>query len=113
MSAAQNQCFLDVISRETQKLMSLKHLYSLEQAKLHNDRKVKDRAPFYVDNGDTEKEDRREQFDFQLEIERDTNEKRALLQAVISEAAASGHPLPPSFIKLMQSQNSKHESIST
>lgn len=106
MSASQEQCFLDVISRETQKLMNLKNMFNIEQEKLHNERKVKDRAPFYVNSGVGENE-KREQLNFQIEVERETEEKRALLQAVISEAAASGHPLPPSFIKLMQSQNCK------
>lgn len=104
MSASQEQCFLDVISRETQKLMNLRNLYNLEQEKLHNERKAKDRAPFYV-KGDAAERERRDQFIFQKEIERETEEKRSLLQAVISEAASSGYPLPPSLIKLMNSQN--------
>ena len=108
MSASQEQCFLDVISRETQKLMNLRSVYALEQEKRHNERKAKDRAPFYRSNDNADKE-RKEQLEFEREVENDSQEKRALLQAVISEAAASGNPLPPSFIKLMQSQNSKYD----
>lgn len=107
MSASQQQCFLDVISRETKKLMNLRNAYNLEQEKLHNERKCRDRAPFYVKDDDAAHKERRDQLMFQLEIERETEEKRSLLQAVISEAASSGNPLPPSFIKLMESQNCK------
>lgn len=104
MSASQEQCFLDVISRETQKLMNLRSMYNLEQEKLHNERKVKDRAPFYVHDDSAEK-DKRDQYEFQLQMRRESEEKKSLLQDVISEATSSGFQLPPSFIKLMSNQN--------
>lgn len=106
MSAAQEQCFLDVISRETTKLMNLKNTLNLEQEKIHTDAKVKDRAPFYV-RDESDDKDKREQIQFMREIQRERDEKQCLLQAVISEAAASGFPLTPSFIKLMENQNCK------
>lgn len=104
MSASQEQCFLDVITRETQKLMHLRSTYNLEQEKLHNERKLKDRAPFYVHDDSAEK-DRRDQLNFQLQMSREAEEKKSLLQAVVGEATSSGFQLPPSFIKLMSSQN--------
>lgn len=110
MSSAQQQCFLDVISRETDKLMNLKSTYSVEQERLHQVKKVKERAPFYEKDDGPEKE-KREQMQFDLEIKRDSEEKKALLQAVIAESAAGGHPLPPSLIKLMHSQNSNEHRI--
>ena len=106
MSASQEQCFLDVISRETKKLMNLRNTFNLEQEKLHHERKVKGRSPFYV-HDDTADKERRERLNFQLEIEREAEEKKSLLEAAIREAASSGFPFPPSFVKLMESQNGK------
>lgn len=106
MSSAQQQCFLDVISRETQKLMNLKSTYNSEQQKIHQEKKAMEKAPFYEKDNAADIE-KREQLKFDLEIQQEAEEKQALLQAVISEAAAGGHPLPPSLIKLMHSQNCK------
>lgn len=106
MSTSQQQCFLDVISRETEKLMNLKKALSIDQEKQHHIKKVKDRAPFYANDATASKE-RTEQREFEAEIDREAQEKNALLQAVINDYAESGHPLPPSMIKLMHSNNGK------
>lgn len=84
--------------------MNLKNTLKLEQEKTHNNKKAKERAPFYVKD-DTAEKQQREALQLQREINQDKEEKKSLLEAAVKEASESGFPFPPSFVKLMESQN--------
>lgn len=94
-----------MISRETAKLLILKSKHSEEKEKTHHENKVKERAPFY--HNKPYNNERQEHFEFMLELEREAEEKHSLLQDAVREAALSGFPFPPSFVKLMHSHNGK------
>ena len=96
------QQFYDLITRESGKLINLKHVHSI----VDQDRTQKKIIP---DNEKDEilaaEKERREKMEFEEEIKRDAEEKQMLLQATINEAEESGFPLPKSLIKLLHSQN--------
>lgn len=99
MSVADEQHYLDIIANETEKKKSLLKIKELEAEENEN------RFPPAKPTQDNELE--RKQLEFQAECQREAEEKKALLQAVIAESKASGNPLPPSLIKLMHHNNCK------
>lgn len=98
----QQQKFYDKISVEYEKLKNLKKIYQIEMDE-------EDMTNQNNSGSDTnEIREKRDKLDFLRECKEDEEEKKHLLQAVIMESAAAGFPMPPSMIKLMNSQNSKH-----
>lgn len=98
------QCFYDVITRESEKLVGLNNSYEIEMEQRSKEKHVKEkRVPYY--NEQAVVNETRERLAFQEELEKEAKEKELLLQATINEAKNSGYPLPPSLIRLMNSQN--------
>lgn len=56
-------------------------------------------------NKEAEENERLEKIRFEEEIKKEAEQKSLLLQAVVNEAASSGFPMPPSLVKLLQSNN--------
>lgn len=104
LSVAVEQQYLDIIANETEKKKSLLKVKQLEVEE-HTEKCLPPPKPIK----DPELE--RKQLEFEAECQREANEKKALLQAVIAESAASGNPLPPSLIKLMHHNNCKFSLI--
>ena len=94
LSMAQQQCFLDSISRDSEKLMVLTKCYSVDQELQSKAKRMREQRMYC--NVDAEEKERREQQEFQEELEREAEEKNMLLQCVINEAASAGYPLPAS-----------------
>ena len=105
LSVEEEQPYLNVISRETRKLKSLKESHQIELSQ-------KTTQPEPVPAADAEKiqielQKKAEQMAFDMECKRDADEKKSLLQAVINESSESGYPMPPSLIKLLNHNNGK------
>ena len=96
MSLAEQQKMLDLITRESKKMKSLDENLSLE-IEQEEDLQIE------LQKGNEKKKEKN--INDPHEELNDAEEKQALLQAVISEAAAAGTPLTPSFIKLLNNMN--------
>ena len=103
MSLSEQQAFYDEITNETEKLALLKSSYNVELDQRSKRKQLKARNPYH--NEIAEDNERREKLNFQEEIERESMEKKSLVQAIQNEAAATGYPLPPSLVKLLHSNN--------
>lgn len=106
MSEWQQQAFYDEITNETEKLALLKSSYNVELDQRSRRKKIKEKNPHSRDD-EAEELARRERIDFLEEVEREAQEKNSLLQCIINEAEDSGYPLPPSLIRLLNSNNGK------
>lgn len=101
MSVEEEQKYLDVITSETEKKKNFANVRDVEIKDGKEKEKRSSAPPQSAD--DIEKRN----LEFKIECEREAAEKKALLQAVISESAAAGNPLPPSLIKLLHHSNRK------
>ena len=98
---ADQQKIYDFLTVESEKLQNLKKTIELDkkQEAMRDDNNNSANNP--------EEREKLEKIATQREYETDMMEKQYLLQAIIEESSASGHPLPPSLIKLLHSNNSK------
>ena len=103
MTFDEEQDVLAAITNETAKLKRLKETHDLELKQMKNTKK----APNASEIADKLCQERKEKLDHDLLSKRESEEKRHLLQAVISEAEESGFPMPPSLIKLLNHTNGK------
>ena len=95
LSVEKEQQLLDLITCETQKLKNLDKNLTLEIAQETEQQKHMKAA---IEVGKSKSSVNSENKD---DDEKDAEEKRALLQAVISEAQAAGSPMTPSLVKLL------------
>lgn len=100
MSLHDEQKYLDVISNETEKKKNFLKIRNLEV----EDDQPPEKLPPHPHN-DLELE--KHQLEFQAQCQREAEEKKSLLSAVIAESKASGTPLPSSLIKLLHHNNGK------
>lgn len=101
LSVAQQQSYLDLIAREQEKLVSLKHSHNVDIN--HNSTEVK--KPNC--NDEAKERERQERLAFEEDLEREAHEKKVLLQNIIKEATEMGCPLPPSLLKMLHGNNGK------
>lgn len=113
MTLEEEQAQLNVISRETRKLKSLKESHEIELSQ--KPPSEPSQVPDDDDDGDdaaekiqNEVQKKAEQLAFEMECKRDAEEKKSLLQAVINESSEAGYPMPPSLIKLLNHNNGKY-----
>ena len=100
------QSFYDLITRESEKLRNLNNMLSVckDYSKKENNIQYRqDQDKIAAEN------ERKEKMRFEEELEREVQEKKSLLQAIINESAESGTPLPPSLIKLLHSNSGKNK----
>lgn len=97
------QRFYDSISTETEKLQNLRNSHNAFMEQRKKEKSLKQRNPYI--NDEAAENEKREKMENEEEIRRDAEEKKLLVQAVINEANASGFPMPPSLVKLLQSNN--------
>lgn len=101
----QEQLLLDRITSESSKLQKLKESYIFEE-KTGEKKKMSDDAEEQL--AETEKK-RSQELESHIRIQLEAQQSRSLLQAVISESKASGFPMPPSLIKLLNSTNGNYD----
>lgn len=92
MTNEAEQRILDVISLETKKKKNLDLTLELERA---HEPKGKPSVPNCHENTAAKMSSEQD------ESQRETEERRYLIQSVINEASAGGNPIPPSLIKLL------------
>lgn len=86
--------------------MHLKNSLEIEQEQQIKEKEMIGNKPFLFNNDAIENE-RRQKEQFMLELQQEEQEKKLLLQAIINESESAGYPLPPSLIKLLNSNNGK------
>ena len=107
MTLEEEQAYLNVMSRETRKLKSLKESHNIELSQKTPSEPIEIAAADDDDETQVQVQKKAEQMAFEMECKRDAEEKKSLLQAVINESSESGYPMPPSLIKLLNHNNGK------
>lgn len=105
MSPEEQQFHYDRLSRETEKLIHLRETQKIER---ENNKKVQDIEKKKGEKEKKKKEEdahERDQIAAEMEVTKDTEKRKHLLQAVISDSVASGFPIPRSLMELLQSMN--------
>lgn len=104
MTMEDQQHHLDIISCESNKLSNFKKILAIEKQQVSIARK-KNNACADASKTDRDQQDEADKIQFQMECTREAEERRSLLQAVVSECQASGFKMPPSLIKLLHYNN--------
>lgn len=102
MSCEEEQQFLNVITNASTKLDTLRKILSMEELKKNKEK----REQAFTSTDATE--ENYDELEFQRQCQKEADERKSLLQALISESEAAGFPLPPSLIKLLHSTNCKY-----
>lgn len=110
MPLTEQQSYVDKITRETAKLSSLKKALECDDEKNQSNKcsPATTTATTTEKQTDLDNEDRAEKVRFEIEMKKEAEERRGLLQAIISESQASGFPIPPSLIRLLNSNNGNY-----
>lgn len=96
------QSFYDLITRESEKIVSLRDMYTVDVEKKRKDERLQ---RLQDENHVAAENEKKERIRFEEEMKKEALEKKMLLQDIINEANESGYPLPPSLIKLLHGNN--------
>lgn len=99
---------MDVITVESSKLKKLKESYALELQQDADDSIHGNADDDEITSKQIKEKQRVDDLEFQIQCQLEAKNNRSLLQCVVSEAKASGYPMPPSLIKLLNSTNGKY-----
>lgn len=96
---------MDLITVESTKLQKLKETYALETKQATRSQKGSPKED--IVSKEMREKKRVDDLEFQIQCQLEAKNNRSLLQCVVAEAKASGYPMPPSLIKLLNSTNGK------